>query len=898
MSSHGHEMPPRIRRLFRWLFPTELGAEACDELEAEFSRVREHHRGAVPLLWCLVQLLRPSTWTLTWELRRAAGMRDARRAVPRRHRRAAFPGSWLDVKLGYRMLRKHPVLTLIGILSISVAVGAAAGFFAFSGNLLHPTLPLDEGDRLVEIRNWDVTTSRPEDQCLFDFGVWRKELESIEGLGAYEPFQPNLILGDGRSESVQGSRITAAAFGDARVAPLLGRPLLEADERSASGDVAVIGFDLWQRLFSADSTVVGRTVRVGASTHTIVGVMPPGFRFPYDDELWVPFMEDPLSASPRDGPVVLIVLGRLSPGVTLEEAQSEVTLVGLRTAEEHPDTHGSLRPRVGPYVESLWVGPTGQLSAGRMLLVLLLIVVCANVSALVYARNATRMPEVTVRRALGASRGRILRQLFVESVLLSTLGAALGVVLTRWGMGALARIVGSSANMGGTQRIPFWVQWDITRGTLFYVAGLTLLGAVIIGVLPALKLTRRSTGGLLRGSDRHAVAPPFGRVAKVAIALQVGLSVGLLAVALGQLPGLLRMSDVGVPGLRAEQYLTARLEPTEIGASWAEDIARVSDDARRLAARLSGEGEVRQVALASAFPGMDHPQRLVEVDGGPAVGPVPVRTARVGPGFFGAMDATVVAGRVFTSGDVAPDGSAAPVAIANRSFAERLFGGANAVGRTLRFVAPGADPGPTIEIVGVVADLGMSYSDPDSPEGLYLPLASDVFPMVAVRLSGDTPSFEPRLRSLAAEVDPGLRLLQVRSLDAVWRAAGTAQRWRYLGIALATLAALGLSLTGVYAVTSFFVSQRTREIGIRLALGAKPGQIIVNILSRVLLPAVLGTALGAVLALVLGPRLGLGSADVAVEVSVAMMGAVLLACVAPLRRAIATSPAEAVQSAP
>ena len=161
MSAHGHEMPPRFRRLFRWLFPTELGAEVCDEIEVEFSRVRGHHGGAVPVLWCFAHLFRPSTWALAWKLWRAAGIRDARGVVPRRRRRAEFRGSWLDLKLGYRMLRKYPVLTLISILSISVAVGAAAGFFALTNNFLHPTLALDQGDRLVGIRNWDVAANRP-----------------------------------------------------------------------------------------------------------------------------------------------------------------------------------------------------------------------------------------------------------------------------------------------------------------------------------------------------------------------------------------------------------------------------------------------------------------------------------------------------------------------------------------------------------------------------------------------------------------------------------------------------------------------------------------------------------------------------------------------------------------
>lgn len=904
MSGRRFELPRPFGALFRRLFPTAMGAEACEDLRSEYASLRERHGRLTLLPWCLFQLLRPSTWELAWKLRgvtastspATSGRRDAAGSA-----RASAPpyllgGWWLDVKLGWRMLRRYPVLTLIGVLSIAVAVGASAGFFAVSQNLLDPTLPIPEGDRLVGIQTWNVATNQPVIFVLYDFGVWRDELESVEEVGAFSPFQPNLILEDGRSVSIPGSRITAAAFGNARVSPLMGRPILEADEEAGAADVAVIGFDVWRDLFGGDPGVIGRVVRIGATPHTIVGVMPRGFRFPYADDLWVPLRADPSAVEPLQGPFVT-VMARLRDGVGIEEAQAELTVLGRRMAADHPDTHESLRPRVEGYAQSLYMGPTLQFSVGRAVLLILLLVVCANVGALVYARNAARMPEVSVRRALGASRGRILVQLFIEAVLLSTIGALIGIAFVRWGMRALAEVA-AGALPGGTVRLPFYWQWELAPETLIYIGAATVLCAVVAGLLPAVKLTREPSGKSLRQAGRGGIAPPFGRMAKAAIALQVGLSVGLLAVAAGQLPTLITISEASVPGVSSEQYLTMRLEPADVADAsvFGAAIIGVWDVARALKTRLVLEPEVRSVTLASALPGMSHPQQLVEIEGDARIEPLAARVARVETEFFEGLGAPIAEGRPFDSGDLASDGSAQPVVIVNRSFARRAAGEANVLGQRVRFLRPGADPGPWLEIVGVAEDLGMSFSDPESPQGLYVPLTYDALPVsMAVRVGAEGASFEPRLRSLAAATDPTVRLIGVRTLDAVLEAVRTRERWSYLGILLATLATMALSLSGVYAVTSFFVVQRTREIGIRVALGANSRQIAFGVASRALVPALVGTVLGGALSVALTSTLGLRLV-IAIGVSVAMLGAVLLACVGPLRRAIAMHPTEAIQT--
>ena len=505
-----------------------------------------------------------------------------------------------------------------------------------------------------------------------------------------------------------------------------------------------------------------------------------------------------------------------------------------------------------------------------------------------------------MRRALGASRGRILLQLLVEAAVLSTLGGLAGVPLARWGLDALARILATTATVEAIG-LPFWWRWELKTDALAYVAGLTILGALVVGILPALKLTRQPTGQLLRWSGRGGVAPPFGRTAKVAIALQVSLSVALLAIAAAQWPKLLAGSEAAVSALRPERYLTARFQFDEVPSDLTlqQEHARLWALTRDLGARLSDEPGVVGVALATAFPGMQHPVRFVELEGGSTAQRAPVRVASVGPRFFDVLDAPVSLGRTFNSADVAPDGAAQPVVIANQSLVRRLLEDANPIGRRVRFAAPRPDgePGPWLEIVGVVEDLGMDVSDPDAPEGLYLPLTDDDHPTtVAARLGGAPVAFEPRLRSLAATVDPTLRLLEVRTLEGIVRDAHSAQRWTFLGILVATAAALSLSLCGVYALTSFLVAQRAQEIGIRVALGAGPQRIVREILTKALAPALLGMVLGGVLALVLGPRIGVESVGLATGVSVAMAGAALLACLAPALRAVRVPPTKAIQS--
>jgi hypothetical protein len=357
--------------------------------------------------------------------------------------------SWLDVKLGARMLIKYPLLTLVSALAMGVAIAIGAGGSTVIALITTDALPLNEGDRIVGIQLWDVASWRPERQILRDLAAWRG-MRTLQDVGAFRPAIRNIVAADGGAEVGRGVAMSAAGFRLARVQPLLGRYLVDDDERPGAPPVVVIGYDVWRGSFAADSGIIGRSVKLGDEQHTVVGVMPEGFAFPIDFDLWVPLRIDSLGYDWREGPA-LFAFGRLAPGATFTRAQAEIETLESRIAKAHPDSHATLRPRVMPFSRSWFEldSPDALLAlrSAQLLMALLLVVICVNVAILLYARTATRQSEIAVRSALGASRGRIVTQLFGEASLLSALGAAVGLVIV-WGVASRLDVMLAQVGVG------------------------------------------------------------------------------------------------------------------------------------------------------------------------------------------------------------------------------------------------------------------------------------------------------------------------------------------------------------------------------------------------------------------------------------------------------------------
>ena len=366
--------------------------------------------------------------------------------------------SLLDFKLGVRMLVRYPGLTTLGGLAIAFAIFTGAGTFEFLTQVVHPKLPFENGERMVVLSLWDAEDGRDHARLLYDYGIWREELTTVEELGVFDSAVRNLIVEGRGAHLVTGAVMSPSGFRITGVEPILGRALGEEDTRPDAPTAVVLGHGIWTRIFGADPGVLGEVVRLGAESATVVGVMPEGFAFPSAHELWLPLRTDPTSVAPDEGPSVT-AFGRLAPGASMAEARAEFAAIQARLAAAHPDTHGGVRGAVRPYARGI-LGLPGSLSdrlmstfvlSWNLPLLLFLVLVCGNVALLLFARAAAREGELVVRSALGAGRRRIVGQLFAEALVLAGAGAGLGLGLAayglRWGRSSCSKALSPSGSI-------------------------------------------------------------------------------------------------------------------------------------------------------------------------------------------------------------------------------------------------------------------------------------------------------------------------------------------------------------------------------------------------------------------------------------------------------------------
>lgn len=811
--------------------------------------------------------------------------------------------SWLDVKLGARLIAKFPFISTVGALALAIAIGIGAIWTEMVGERLNPTLPFAGGRRVVRIEGWDaarLTATRPSPQ---DFLSWRSRLTSVVDLGGCRTYERNLVVADGQRKPVRVAEITASAFSLARVAAEIGRPLLVEDERIGAPDVAVIGHDLWEQRFDRDPGVVGRTVQIGRVTATIVGVMPDGFGFPYNQEVWVPLR---LPGSPPPDSASIGVFGRLADGATFESAQAELGAVGFAAPIREED--GRVQPRVTAFVGHAPGEPVAiALLIGYAAVLLILGGAAANVATLVLARTALRESEIAVRSALGATRGRIIGQILAEALVIAGAATVAGLTLAA---GVIRAIWWYSAQFA-SEAPPFWVNDTIEPSTVLVAAVLGFAGAALVALIPAMKVTGRRAQPALQLSGGGHTTIRFGGLWSFVIVAQVTLTILCLPAAIG-----ISSETVRDYRLRASfpsaQYLTFEMQlDRENTADGSIALADEAHDARLTAVygdlerRLAEEPGVGAITFGTRLPGMSHPTRVVETQRGnepPAVlranldGIVPV--ASVDERFFETFGIPLVAGRSFQPGDDSP---ASRVVIVNESFARNL-GGGSPLGVRVRYAARGNEPaGPWHEIVGVVRNLDMEPTDRGDADFIYHPASpATARPLtVAVRLHGDPAQFAPRLAAIARQMDPALRLYDLLPMEEVVRR-------RFLPIIALTMAAtlvvglaVLLSAAGLFALMQVAVARRTREIAIRLSLGATRFNVLAAVFGRAArqlgLGILCGNLLPFVIMLVLGSRLQTDLVVPLLAVSALMVLVGLLACIAPMRRALAIEPTEALK---
>lgn len=755
-----------------------------------------------------------------------------------------------DLRLALRSLRKSPGLSAIAVATLGIGIGLVTAMFSVVNGALLRGLPFDEPEELMQIESYRPSTGARYLVTLHDFADWRERQTRFEGLTVWMIRQFTLGIGGGRAERVHGAFVGYKLFHLLRVPPLMGRSFERGDELSGGGKVVILSHDLWVNRFDRDPAILGRVIRIDGGPRTVVGVMPPKFAFPVREDLWVPVDTVELPPVRGDGGR-FFVFGRLRRGVTVTEAQAELSAIARQLGESYPETNRGLEAVVGPYIDEMIGESLVHLTYAMLAAVIgVLLIACGNVANLLLARAALRTKEVAVHLAMGAKRSRILRRTLAESLVLSSAGALVGIAIAK------SRIDEFNVALQSAPTVPFWLQVRLDPTALVFVCAVTLAASLLSGCLPAYQISTTPLSDVLKAESRAASSLRMGRLARALVVSELSLSCGLL-VAAGLMIKTVVSLDRTEYGFSTEDVLTSRV------GLIAQDYPDADDQRRfytELARRLRSKPGVASAALTSYFPGLGAGGYRFAVEGvsykdGESF-PM-ARGAVIDPELFDTLGVRVLQGRDFLPTD---DPSSTPVAIVNRSFAERYFHQANPLGRRLRLV----DSGDKAQahwwtIVGVAPDLAMNRRRPgigileEDGAGFYLPFAQRPQGSMGIllRAPGSPETLGPVIRETLGDLNPEEPLYDVKTL-----AHAIEEQNVYYGVIAEAFSVFGasalvLACIGLYGVMSFSVNRRTREIGIRLAMGARGANVLGMVLRQGMLQLVAGVFLGLLLSLLL-----------------------------------------------
>jgi putative ABC transport system permease protein len=803
---------------------------------------------------------------------------------------------WQDLRYSARLLRKQPAFTLVTALTLALGIGANSAIFSVVNAVLLRPLPFKEPDRIIKL--WE--TFRPLGQSaegqgtvsLLNLKDWRGQNDVFTGLAAFQGGSFNL-QGPEQPERVPGAVVTPNLFEIMGAAPQMGRAFLEGEDEPGRHQVVVLSDALWRQHFGADPEIINKRIPIGGESFTVVGVMPPGFRFPSRaTALWVPLVPTPEQANNRDSHSFLTI-GRLKSGVTLEQAREQMRAISRRIEQQYPKEQTGRSVRLIPLQEetvqnvrqALWVlfGAVG----------FVLLIACTNVANLLLARASARRREIAIRSALGAGRGRLIRQFITESLLLAILGGAAALLLAKWSIDALLALASASLPRAHEVTLDGQVMW--------FTLLLSLLTGVVFGLAPALQLSKTDVQESLKesGSAGSNAQRTWLRsalvVAEVAAAMVLLIGAGLL------IKSFARLQETE-SGLRPENVLTMSIALPQAKYATPQAINNFYQQAIDRISALPGVQTAGAISLLPIQQTGYNGSIQIEGEAPHLPGQEPIIEYRtITPDYFRAMGIPLVAGRFFTVQDHA---QAERVMIINQTLARRFFADQNPIGKRISTEEFNWMTADWKTIVGVVADVKQSGLIQAVSSEIYTPHAqsSAAGMNLVVRAMAEPAPLAEAIRREVQTVDPAQPIYNVKTMETVIADSISNRRLNMLLLGIFASVALLLAVIGIYSVMSYTVTQSTREIGIRMALGAQPGNVLKLVLGHGLVLALTGVGLGVAGALGLTQLMATLLYNVTatdpltfVVVSALLLAVALLACYVPARRATKVDPMVALR---
>jgi putative ABC transport system permease protein len=793
-----------------------------------------------------------------------------------------------DMRYGMRMLMKRPGFTLIAVFTLALGIGANTAIFSVINGVLLRPLPYAESDRLVRVYEKRLKLGRQRNSVSApDFFDWRNRNRVFEDLAAYTPWSTNLTGGE-EPERLMGTVTTASLFSVLGVHPALGRAFLPEEDQPNGNRVVVLSHHLWQRRFGSDPGIVGKPIVLNGNPYTVVGVMPAGFEFPSKEtELWATLGLDPSNQEGR-GSHFLDVIARLKPGVTLQQAQTNMDTVAGELEKQYQVNTGH-----GVNIFPLYEEIIGSVRPALMVLLgavgFVLLIACANVANLLLVRTVGRQKEIAIRTTLGASRRRIIQQLLTESILLGVLGGALGLLLAFWGTDLLISI--SPTDMPRISEI------SIDRRVLAFTFATSLLTGVIFGLLPAFQALRINVNESLKIEGRGTVGSSSrSRARSVLIVMEVALALVLLVGAGLLIKSFKRLQEVD-PGFKADQVLTMQLSLPRSKYPKPEQQAAFMQQALERIASAPGVDSVSAV-VAPPLSGFSA-SRYFQIEGRP---PQPAGEGfntgfnAASPDYFRTLSIPLLEGRDFTRQDVL---GTPEVVIINEAMARRYWPGEDPLGQRLRIAEE-----PWRTVVGVVGNVRHTGLDEEPKPEMFYPLMQSPlsFMTLMVRSTADEKSLIAAVQREIRAVDADLPVFSIKTMEQLISESVSSRRLNMILLTTFAVVALTLAALGIYGVMAYSVSQRTHEIGVRMALGAQASDVLRMVIGQGMILTFTGVGIGLLAALGLTRLMssllyGVTATDPLTFAAVALVLSLvaLLASFIPARRATRVDPMVALR---